>query len=172
MGSESQDKAGFFFRGRGFSQGSSLEDGLSPSLALLGHMSGSSPVFPLQVSFGPLLAAKQLSSPGLYASPMKYGTFMPELGLGRKGQMKIAATWKLRDNVTLTSPKHVQTFLSLGPDAGQLYRFLPTANSPPGACRSPGRVLLSLLPLLHSSPMVLRACSSRRQARAGEDLST
>lgn len=64
---------------------------------------------------------------------MKYGTFMPELGLGRKGQMKIAATWKLRDNVTLTLPQNVQTFLSLGPDAGQLYRFLPTVKSPPGA---------------------------------------
>lgn len=64
---------------------------------------------------------------------MKYGTFMPELGLGRKGQMTIAATGKLRDNVTLTSPKDVQTSLSLGPEAGQLYRFLPTVKSPPGA---------------------------------------
>lgn len=84
---------------------------------------------PLQVSFGPVPAAKELSS-GLEASPVKSGTFTPDLGLGSKGQMEVSAIWKCGANVTFPLPPQVQVSLSLAPDAGWLYRFLPSMKSP------------------------------------------
>lgn len=44
--------------------------------------------------------------------------------------MEVAAAWKLGANVILPFPQRAQAFLSLGPDSGQLYRFLPTVKSP------------------------------------------
>lgn len=52
------------------------------------------------------------------------------LGLGGKGQTEVAATWKLEANVTFPLSPKVQAFLSLGLDAGWLYRFLSTVKSP------------------------------------------
>lgn len=44
--------------------------------------------------------------------------------------MEVAAVWKCGANVTFSLPPQVQGFLSLAPDAGRLYRFLPTMKSP------------------------------------------
>lgn len=103
---------------------------------------------------------------------MKYGTFMPYLGLGRKGQMKIAATWKLRDNVTLTLPPKCADFPKPGTRCWPVVQVSAHCEVSSWSNATVLAVLLSLLPLLHSSRMVLRTCSSWRQARAGEGLST
>lgn len=66
--------------------------------------------------------------------------------------MEVAATRKLRVNVTLPLPQKRFLLLSLGSDAGQLHRFLPTVKSLPGAVtRSWPSIAVPLALVLHSS---------------------
>lgn len=104
---------------------------------------------PRQVSFGPVPAAEGLSSSWARGTSSEISTFTPHRGLGGKGQMEVAAVWKL-GAVTFPLPPQVQAFLSLAPHAGRFYRFLPTMKSP-GALPQSWQALLSLLPLLRSS---------------------